>query len=188
MRCMWWKPALSSADVLWSSGLRVMEPSSQTIRVSLRIAALPPSIAPCRPLGSPPSRSTPSHRDKRAPFGGMFSPAPAVLGVRVCSKTSMGREETPPPTPPPRRARRARLLEDVDGREDARLPQRQSGHQPRHASTCDKCPHRVPPVPLHGWRPTARAAPAVATVAGNYPDGKLRGRAGMGRVKPATVG
>ena len=45
-----------------------------------------------------------------------------------------------------RGARRARLLEDVDRREDARLPQRQSGHQPRHATTCDKCPQEVPPV------------------------------------------
>src|SRR3954471_3953106 len=86
---MWWKPALSLADVLWSSGFRVMEPSSQTIRVSLRIAALPPSTAPSGPLASPPSRSTPSHRASRAAFGGMFSPAPAVLGVGVCSKTSI---------------------------------------------------------------------------------------------------
>src|SRR5262245_24666797 len=86
---MWWKPALSPAEVLWSSGLRVIEPSSQTIRVSWRIAALPPSTAPWGPLGSPPSRSTPSQRDSRAPFGGMFRPAPAVLGVRVCSKTSI---------------------------------------------------------------------------------------------------
>jgi len=31
---MWWKPALSPAEVLWSSGFRVIEPSSQTIRVS----------------------------------------------------------------------------------------------------------------------------------------------------------
>src|SRR5436305_6051631 len=86
---MWWNPASSLADVLWSSGFRVMEPSGQTIRVSLRIAALPPSIAPCGPLGSPPSRSTPSHFASRAPFGGIFSPAPAVLGVGVCSKTSI---------------------------------------------------------------------------------------------------
>src|SRR3954470_23513522 len=117
---MWWKPASSLADVLWSSGLRVMEPSSQTIRVSWRIAALPPSIAPWAPLGSPPSRSTPSHRDSRAAFGGMFSPAPAVLGVRVCSKTSIvvktpdsrsARAVISPAMPPPAISARIKTLQ-----------------------------------------------------------------------------
>ena len=54
-------------------------------RVDSRIAARPPSIAPSGPLGSPPSRSTPSQRHIRAPLGGMFNPAPAVLGTFVCS-------------------------------------------------------------------------------------------------------
>jgi hypothetical protein len=117
---MWWKPALSLADVLWSSGFRVMEPSSQTIRVSPRIAALPPSTAPSGPLASPPSRSTPSHRDSRAAFGGMFSPAPAVLGVRVCSKTSIvvktpdsrsARAVISPAMPPPAISARIKSLQ-----------------------------------------------------------------------------
>ena len=117
---MWWKPALSPAEVLWSSGFRVIEPSSQTIRVSWRIAALPPSTAPSGPLGSPPSRSTPSHRDSLAPFGGMFRPAPAVLGVRVCSKTSIvvktpdsriARAVISPAMPPPAISARKKSLQ-----------------------------------------------------------------------------
>ena len=135
---MWWKPALSLADVLWSSGLRVMEPSSQTIRVSLRIAALPPSTAPCGPLGSPPSRSTPSDRASRAAFGGMFSPAPAVLGVRVCSKTSIvvntpdsrsARAVISPAMPPPAISARIRSLQLLSsGPTEGRPPQgRHSG-------------------------------------------------------------
>jgi hypothetical protein len=114
---MWWKPALSLAAVLWSSRLRDTELSSQIICVSSRIAALPPSIAPSGPLGSPPSRSTPSHRHSRAPFGGMFSPAPAVLGSGVCSKTSIvvktpdsrrAKAVMSPPMPPP--AMSARII------------------------------------------------------------------------------
>ena len=116
---MWWKPALSPAEVLWSSGFRVIEPSSQTIRVSWRIAALPPSTAPSGPLGSPPSRSTPSHRHSLAPFG-MFRPAPAVLGVRVCSKTSIvvktpdsrsARAVISPAMPPPAISARKKALQ-----------------------------------------------------------------------------
>src|SRR4029077_6173517 len=117
---MWWKPALSPAEGLWSSGFRVIEPSSQTIRVSWRVAALPPSTAPSGPSGSPPSRSTPSHRHSLAPFGGMFRPAPAVLGVRVCSKTSIvvktrdsrsARGVIRPPMPPPAISARTRSLQ-----------------------------------------------------------------------------
>jgi hypothetical protein len=145
---MWWKPALSLAAVLWSSGFRVMEPSGQTIRVSVRIAALPPSIAPSGPLGSPPSRSTPSHRDSRAPFGGMFSPAPAVLGVRVCSKTSIvvktpdsrsARAVISPAMPPPAISARIESLQFLS---------------------------------MGGVRRRERRLPS-ATVARNYPDGKL---------------
>src|SRR3954463_16168967 len=122
-----------------------MEPSSQTIRVSWRIAALPPSIAPWGPLGSPPSRSTPSHRDSRAAFGGVLSPAPAVLGVRVCSKTSLVVKK-----PDSRRACGSRLLKAVYPLKPALPPQPPPAHHPRHASPCDKCPHQDPPVPLHG--------------------------------------
>ncbi len=75
-----------------------------------------------------------------------------------------------------RGARRARLLEDVDRREDARLPQRQSGHQPRHATTCDKCPHEVPPVPLRGWRPPARAAHAAGDCSSGPSGGQVARR------------
>src|SRR4051794_6750392 len=144
MRCMWWKPALSSADVLWSSGLRVMEPSSQTIRVSWRIAALPPSIAPWAPLGSPPSRSTPSHRDSRAAFGGMFSPAPAVLGARVCSKTSI-------------------VVKTPDSR-SARAVMRPAMPPPAMSARIKSSSS------LHGWQ----QHPPSATVARSYPIGKLR--------------
>src|SRR4051794_36356605 len=117
-----------------------MEPSSQTIRVSLRIAALPPSIAPWGPLGSPPSRSTPSHRDSRAAFGGMFSPAPAVLGVRVCSKTSIdvrapaprsARAVISPAMPPPAISARIRSLQFL-----SMVPAGQSRIQQQLAHDC----------------------------------------------------
>src|SRR3954447_25013564 len=87
-----------------------MLPSALNCRVDSRIAARPPSIAPSGPLGSPPSRSTPSQRQIRAPLGGAFNPAPAVLGTLVCSKT-LTDAKTPdcrsanavinPPIPPP---------------------------------------------------------------------------------------
>src|SRR4051812_35218305 len=141
---MWWKPALSFADVLWSSGLRVMDPSSHTIRVSVRIAALPPSIAPWGPLGSPPSRSTPSHCASRAAFGGMFRPPPAVLGGGVCSQPSLAGE-----APDSRSA--SALISPA-------MP------PPAMSARINYLPFLSPCVASDG---------ALATVAWNYPDGKL---------------
>ncbi len=75
-----------------------------------------------------------------------------------------------------RGARRPRLLVDVDRREHARLPQRQSGHQPRHATTCDKRPHEVPPVPLRGSAPPARAAHAAGDCSSEQSGGQVARR------------
>src|SRR5262245_34091273 len=90
-----------------------------TCRVAVRIEARPPSIAPGGPFGSPPSRSTPSHLQSRAPFGAILRPAPAVLGVRVCSYTSTAPKapdsrsdsaEKRPPIPAPMMMARIRDL------------------------------------------------------------------------------
>src|SRR4029453_333808 len=169
---MWWKPALSPAEGLWSSGFRVIEPSSQTIRVSWRIAALPPSTAASGPLGSPPSRSTPSHRHSLAPFGGVFRPPPAVLGVRVCSKTSIvvktpdprsARAVISPAMPPPAISARKNSLQflSVGGVRERRTPPATVARNHRE----DKLAARRPNPPRahardlseHGGHPTISA-------------------------------
>ena len=86
--------------------------------------------------------------------------------------------------PRSRRARRARLLEDVDRREDARLPQRQSGHQPRHASTCDKCPHQNPPRVLD-FHPSRGADPREAAPAAGDRDLRISALLPDGHGRPS---